>query len=275
MRRALIVVGLLLLAAPATCSARRWRLLEKCTLVPTEANDGDSFHVKYKRKTFIFRLYFADCPETDTAFPERVAEQAAYFGLSTNATLKLGHQAAAFTRKYLANGFTVWTKFDDARGRSKQERFFAIVKVGDEDLAEVLVGHGLARIFGQDTELPDGTRSKTIWWRLQSAERAAKRQKLGGWSPDLASPARSTGPPAPATPPAPAFVAAIAERDLVVGYTIPVFSLNEPFAQVGLLERGAKIRILKLESPTMVRVRFAGPNGKTFEAQCRRTDLGF
>lgn len=267
MRRVFLIVCAWIWLNPLPCPARGWRTLENCTLAPNEANDGDSFHVKYKRREYIFRIYFADAPETEDTFPERLGEQAEYWGISSNATLKLGREAAAFTRKFLADGFTVYTKFDDARGRSDKERFFAVVKVGDQDLAEVLVGQGLARVFGQETELPDGKSSTTMWWRLKTAEREAKKQKLGGWSPQQTQPENKK-------PALPGFVAEMPERDVVLAYTIPVYSLNDPFPQVGILERGAQVRVLKLESPAMVRVRFTTPSGKVYEAQCRRVDLG-
>jgi endonuclease YncB( thermonuclease family) len=271
MRRILPVLGTALLMLAPPCRADKWRTFEDCTLMPNESNDGDSFHVKVKRREYIFRLYFTDAPETDMSFPDRVAEQAGYWGISPKAAVRLGHQTATFTRKFLADGFTVYTKMDDARGRSDKERFYAIVMVGEKTLSEELVRNGLARVFGQDTDLPDGTRSTTFWWRLKTAEREAKKNRVGAFAPDIEA-AASEGTTQAAQPPL--IVPTLAERDLILTYTIPVFSLKEPFQQVGQLQRGAQVRVLGAISATMVRIRFPGSSGQLLEAQCRRVDLG-
>jgi endonuclease YncB( thermonuclease family) len=176
---------MVLLISDSPCFADKWRILEKCALIPNESNDGDSFHVKYKRREYIFRLYFVDTPETDHRIEKRVAEQAEHWGISEEAAIGLGHEAARFTHKFLENGFTAYTRFNDARGSSDKGRFFAQVKVGERDLAEELVRNGLARIFGQGTDLSDGMRSTQFWWRLKTAEREAKRNRLGAFSADV------------------------------------------------------------------------------------------
>ena len=272
MRRILPLLGMVFLISTPPCLANKWRMYENCTLVPNESNDGDSFHVKVKRREYIFRLYFTDTPETDMSFPDRVAEQADYWGISQKAAVRLGHQAANFTRKFLADGFTVYTKMDDARGRSDKERFYAIVMVGEKTLSEELVRNGLARVFGEDTDLPDGTKAQLFWWRLKTAEREAKKNRLGAFAPDIetASAEKTTNQTAPPQLDAPA----LAERDVTLAYPTPVFSLKEPFQQVGQLQRGAQVRVLGAVSATMLRVRFAGSSGQSLEAQCRRVDLG-
>ncbi len=97
---------------------------------------------------YIFRLYFVDAPETDASFPERVAEQAAYFKLSIPQTLQLGEYAKKFVEEKLRQPFTVRTCLQGALGRSSQERFYAFVETKDGDLAELLVANGLARVHG-------------------------------------------------------------------------------------------------------------------------------
>ena len=241
-------------------------------LASNESNDGDSFHAKYRRREYIFRLYFVDTPETDSEIDERVAEQAKYWGISEKAAIRLGHQAAQFTQKFLENGFTIYTQFEDARGRSAKERFYAQVKVGERDLAEELVRHGLARLVGQDTDLSDGTRATTFWWRLKTAEREAKRNHRGAFSADVetALAEDTTNQTAPGRWAIPI----IPEQDVVLTYAMPVFSLKKPFQQVGLLQRRARVRVMGAVSASMLRVRFIGASGRMFEAQCRRVDLG-
>ncbi len=90
-------------------------------------------------------------------FPERLAEQAAYFGTTPEGVCRIGKEAKAFTTKNLSiAAFTVWTRLRDALGRSKLPRYYAMIAIGDKDLGEMLVGDGLARIYGTRVTLPDG-----------------------------------------------------------------------------------------------------------------------
>jgi hypothetical protein len=161
---------------------------------------------------------------------------------------------------------------DDARGRSDKERFYATVMVGEKNLSEELVRNGLARIFGTDTDLPDGTRSTTFWWRMKTAEREAKKNHVGAFAPDVETASAGEAIDKPAEQQL--AVPVLSERDVTIAYTIPVFSMKEPFQQIGNLQRGAQVRVLGAESANMVRIRFTGEEGRIFEAQCRRVDLG-
>src|SRR5207253_1943717 len=100
-----------------------WITLENCRLVPSEANDGDSFHVRANDKEYIFRLYLVDAPETDAANPARLIEQAKYFGISVLQVIELGEAAKLFVEEKLAEPFTVFTRMSNAMGRSNIERF--------------------------------------------------------------------------------------------------------------------------------------------------------
>jgi len=159
-----------------------WVTLEDCTYLPDPNNDGDSFRVRSGKKTFHFRLYFADAPETNLADPLRVADQAQYFGLSTHEVLKAGTDAAKATRDYLARAFTVRTRWTVAGGRSRQQRFYAFVEVHQRDLADWLVEHGWARAKGTAVSSPQGEPSKSITERLRRLEAKARREQLGAWS---------------------------------------------------------------------------------------------
>jgi endonuclease YncB( thermonuclease family) len=175
-------IAALLLALAVAVHAAEWDKLEGCRLVADEYGDGDSFHVRQGDKDFIFRLYFVDTPETDIRFPERVATQAQYFSITPAQALELGERAAEFTRSALRNPFTVWTKWQDARGASKQHRFYAIVITPTGDLALGLVNTGLARIYGMKAKmLPNGMDEKLYLSTLQQIEAVAKKRKLGGW----------------------------------------------------------------------------------------------
>jgi hypothetical protein len=61
-------------------SASRWEKLEACELVTVFYNDGDSFRVKHEGDEYNFRLYFVDTPERGLFYPDRIKEQADYFG---------------------------------------------------------------------------------------------------------------------------------------------------------------------------------------------------
>ncbi|MFN2509469.1 MAG: hypothetical protein ABR589_11940, partial [Chthoniobacterales bacterium] len=65
-----------------------WVVMKDCRLESDESNDADSFHIKAGGKKYIFRLYFVDAPETDAGFPERVEEQAKYFGITSAQALQ-------------------------------------------------------------------------------------------------------------------------------------------------------------------------------------------
>lgn len=183
---------------PARCAdappAKDWERLDSCKLLENQSNDGDSFHVEHKGKEYIFRLYFVDAPESEDSFPDRVAEQAAYFGITPQRAIHVGHDAASFSAQKLTGAFTVWTRWKDAQGRSKLPRNYAVVSFGGKDLAEELVGVGLARIYGVRTPLPDGKDSREYLEHLATVEAKAKASGLGGWGSGTAQPASNTAP---------------------------------------------------------------------------------
>ncbi len=277
-----ILLGAVISAACAgSAEAKRWRTYENCTLIENPANDGDSFHVRYNRRRYIFRLYFVDAPESDNSVPDRVAEQAAYWGILPEDVIRLGKEAAKFTQKFLANGFTAYSKLADAMGRSEKDRDYAVIRAGDKDLGEELVRNGLARIHGMGIDLPDGTSERMMWWRLKSAEREAKTNLRGAWAaaasratpspfsrPAVASSPAATQSQMPAAPPK------IVPQNRSVVRPTAVFSTLDPTRQVGLLQPGITVYVMHAETPTHARVRFTTSDGKTYEALCRLSDLG-
>jgi competence ComEA-like helix-hairpin-helix protein len=158
-----------------------WVSLQNCHFLTKRANDGDSFHVSANGKEYIFRLYFVDAPETDTEFRDRVDEQAKYFGISVEETVKLGELAKAYTREKLSGQFEIRTCWEDALGRSRMGRSYATVQTNNGDLGEQLVENGLARIHGFQAS-PEGiTSARREWQKLVRLERKAKQEKVGGW----------------------------------------------------------------------------------------------
>ena len=158
-----------------------WLTLNDCRYVPNDSNDGDSFHVRCGKKSYLFRLYFVDAPETSSEFPDRVKEQAQYFGMTLPQLLQVGEAAKNFVRAQLSHPFTVRTCKQDALGRSKMERFYAFVEVDHHDLGEELVANGLARLHGTETHPPGMTSAEVEWGKLEQLERAARMQKVGAW----------------------------------------------------------------------------------------------
>lgn len=255
----------LLLAAPAD-AAKKWRAKENCTLIENEANDGDSFHVRVNKRHYIFRLLWVDAPETDDRFPDRVAEQGAYFGISPADAVKVGHEAMRFSAAFLTRQpFTVYTQFDDAMGSSDKDRDYAVIKSGETYLMEALVSNGLARIHGLQ-ELPDdGPSVSTMRMRLKGLEADARKNRRGAWA--FAGPALTPFEQLNQAP-------AIAQQVVTIARPLAIYSLQEPGRMMGTLAAGKEVTVLKADSVTMLRVRFTLSDGRTIEAQARRIDLG-
>ena len=178
----LLAFLLLPLSVFASKAPDGWETLDNCRLSKSSYADGDSFHVSHQGKDQIFRLYFVDCAETDIRIPSRIKDQQEAFGLSAQGVIAAGHQAAAFTSKLLARPFTVLTKWEDARGASRQQRFYAIVLVNGKNLATELVRNGLARAYGMPTDFPDKTRSKSFASELRLLQARATRDKIGAFA---------------------------------------------------------------------------------------------
>ena len=173
----------LCVAAPSTSAGRApaakpFESIEACVLEPDEWTDGDSFRVRLPDgRVETFRLYFVDTTESRAA-GDRSGDQAAYFGITKAEAVELGEKAKKFTAKVLEKPFTVHTRWRSLFG----VRWLAIVTTNDgDDLAELLVKNGLARIYGVRTPLPDGRDSRTYLARLGEFEAAAKRHGIGGW----------------------------------------------------------------------------------------------
>lgn len=156
-----------------------WTVLEGCRLTRSSSNDGDSFYARHEDKEYIFRLYYVDAAETSMDFPQRVEEQAEYFGLTPKDMLKLGEEATRFTHRLL-NGktFTAVTRWEDARGRSRLPRHFAFIVTEEGDLDELLTAEGLVRIYGMPVP---GSLGRTKRSDLERLEESARRQRLGAW----------------------------------------------------------------------------------------------
>ena len=185
------VISLLLLAASQLVQADDWQTIRNCRLIDNESNDGDSFHVKADREERIFRLYFVDTPEAnadDSRVQDRIATQAAEFGISEKESVEIGKKASAFTRAVLSRPFKATTCGKDAMGGSRLPRSYAFIETADgEDLGEMLVSRGLARSFGQ-VDAPPGKSVSALRSTYDRLEAKARRERLGAWGDGAATP---------------------------------------------------------------------------------------
>jgi len=173
---------------------REWVTLTNCQLVASEYNDGDSFHIRSGTNDFFARLYFVDAPETNLRYAERTREQAEYFGVTLDETLKAGYRARDAVRELLREPFVVQTRWASAAGRSKSPRYYAFIQAGGTNLAEVLVARGLARTKGVTATSPVGGKSKVFAEKLQALEAEARQQRIGAWTTASAKKPEATTP---------------------------------------------------------------------------------
>jgi competence protein ComEA len=162
------------------------QMFSNAALVDNPANDGDSFLIKTKEKSFRVRLYFVDCPEISVgsdADVERILEQTRYWGLSDVAqTVHFGKEAKAFTEHALAQPFTVYTSFANALGRTSEGRVYAFVTTYEgSDLASLLVKNGFARAHGVGRQTPNGVSRDEMNEKLQDFEVSAMLKRVGVW----------------------------------------------------------------------------------------------
>ncbi len=62
------------------------------------------------------------------------------------------------------------------------KRYYALVRTAEgEDLAELLVANGLARVFGRDATPPGIASARRQWEKLERLEREAKAHRVGAW----------------------------------------------------------------------------------------------
>ncbi|MEM6822808.1 MAG: thermonuclease family protein [Verrucomicrobiota bacterium] len=181
--RASVILFIVLWIAPVI-RGEEWEQLKNCRYIPQKFNDGDSFHVKWKKKEYIFRLYFVDCPEHYQVggHHQRTTQQAKYFDIYKKDLYTIAEEATAFTQEALDKKFAVWTCWQDAKGQSRLPRHFAIVFTSeDENLAEALVARGYARIYGAKADPPFES-ERALLRSLEKAEKRARKAKAGAWA---------------------------------------------------------------------------------------------
>ena len=257
---------LILLAAPASQAERDWTTFEDCTLIEDPANDGDSFHVRYKEREYIVRLYFVDCPETDTRYPDRVKEQGDYFGgLSEKETLRVGKKATEFTEKWLKGGsFTMHTRYEDAQGASSKKRYYVWIEKDDKILAEDLVRNGLARLHGMNTDPPGALTERQFEMRLRTIEKETKTKREGGWAFANTQPGLAAATPNPP----------VEEKTVKLARPTMARRPEPPNGFLQMLNAGQEITVLGVGTGSFLKVKWTKADGTEVEAVVLRSDLG-
>ncbi|MCS7009210.1 MAG: thermonuclease family protein [Chthoniobacterales bacterium] len=163
----------------------KWEEWRGCVLVDSLGNDGDSFRIKGPKGEQVVRLYFVDCPEIGDYFeeaPQRIREQASYFGVKRAILFQFAEAAQKFTNQALSHPFAVLTANEDARGITKDGRIFAFVRLWNgKDLGEEILKAGLGRAFGKSAA-PPGRSIRDLWAKYDSAEWQARHARTGIWA---------------------------------------------------------------------------------------------
>ena len=135
--------------------------------------------VKHKSTTYVLRSYWIDTPEKINDYPERLAEQAAYFDIEPGEVVQIGREAQLFTQEFLKGDLTVFTQWENGQGIG--QRFYGIISSEKGGLIEALVTNGLASISGYNKAWPKEPSISLFRHRLLNLENQAKEKKLGAW----------------------------------------------------------------------------------------------
>jgi endonuclease YncB( thermonuclease family) len=253
----------LLCAAGASVSAE-WTVLENCRLIESLSNDADSFVAEcsepFRGETQNrFRLYFVDAAETDmnSEFKQkRLAEQADYWGSDDPGfALQTGLRAAQTVKKLLRSRFTVYTQGEYAPTLGAP-RYYALIRLQDRWLDEILVEEGLVRIYGKGTDLPDHRDEKSHWNSLHSLERAARARRVNGWSRSAEEPEEP---------------GAFVPYDTVSARDAWIYSVKSG-KKVTVIPGGTSVSVLAEADSGRLRIRFE-KDGKVYEGLCTKGSL--
>lgn len=160
----------------------------KVEFVDSRTNEPDTFRLKIGEEEHIFMLYFVDALEASWTHPQRVAEQARWFGNASNqAVVDCGLEAMNYVRETLkTKPFTLLTRWERVPNSG---RYYALISVEYAPgkrayLADLLLLKGYARVAGITTFLPnnDIRRMEDYLLELSGHAKRAKVQKQGMWS---------------------------------------------------------------------------------------------
>lgn len=155
-----------------------------------------------KRVKRTYRLYGADCPETEVRDPflkERIEKQAKHFGVPEEQIATWGKKAAEFSEKLLKGGKPKILTFGPMgekvpKNKVRRQRYYALIEVTDENGVrrwqhELLLEAGLARAYGEPGPWPekalerggDNKVREEFMKDLKKLENKAKRDGVGIW----------------------------------------------------------------------------------------------
>lgn len=167
---------------------QQFKIFPKARLIESRANEADTLRIKVSdtEDEHIFVLYFVDAPDISLNHPQRVQEQARYFGVSSQRVIEEGQRAANYVTQLLKQQpFTVMTRWEEVPGLS---RYYALILVEISPgkqvyLADLLVQQGFARVAGVTSSLPADSRSINDYaLELQELRRRAQQSKAGIWA---------------------------------------------------------------------------------------------
>jgi endonuclease YncB( thermonuclease family) len=250
-----------LLALTPIAQAAEWETLKNPTFDSASFTDGDSIPLVTEDGEMIINLYFIDAPETNDRYPDKINEQAQYWGRTVEETIAAGKAAGEFVRTALENNFVVETRRASIAGGTTP-RYYGMIKIGDRYLSEMLVEAGFARVRGKTHELADGTSAAAFLEKLTPLENTAQTNQTGVWNKngDIEIVVKVT-PPETNTPPG----------VIILSEPATAYAEDGSFRALGTLKPGHKVKVV--DDEPYLRVLIAVPGKKPIPALIKQSAL--
>jgi len=168
-----------------------FQVVPGAVLVETRANEADTLRMKVGDEEHVFVLYYVDALEATDTHPQRIHDQAKWFGLTeadNGVIVEVGQEALQYVRRLLTTcRFWVVTRWERVPNTM---RYYALISVEHQLgkppvwLADLLIGEGFGRVHGLTTPFPPASDGRTIPQYLQDLKRLsqdARQRKAGIW----------------------------------------------------------------------------------------------